>query len=223
MTKDDRAPVDDQPREGAADLRPCSDGRDRLVMTDRGDLLFQKTRPVPGSDGRALAACCARGTRICAVAGEVAVEDLAPGDLVETVDAGAQPLLRVRRRILSPEDLRAAPGLRPVRIPAGALGGGLPRRDLVLSPQHHVLVRSRLAERMIGAEEVLVAALHLAGSGGIAQTDPEDGIDYWQLMFDSHQLIHAEGARIECPFTGHDAASLLGADRTGAPVHLLPP
>jgi len=44
----------------------------------------------------------------------------------------------------------------PVCIRKGALGAGLPDKDLLLSQQHRLLVRSRVAERMFGTSEVLI-------------------------------------------------------------------
>ena len=67
-----------------------------------------------------------------------AVEVLRVGDLVLTEDHGPQPLVWVGARSLGPADLAANPALQPVRIAAGALGLGLPARDLVVSPQHRL-------------------------------------------------------------------------------------
>ena len=50
---------------------------------------------------------------------------------------------------------------RPIRIRAGTLGNGLPEADLIVSPQHRVLVRSGIARTLFGADEVLVAAKQL--------------------------------------------------------------
>ena len=49
----------------------------------------------------------------------------------------------------------------------GALGNGLPRRDLLVSRQHRMLVRSSIAGRMFGDKEVLVAAHHLTALPGV--------------------------------------------------------
>ena len=54
-----------------------------------------------------------------------------------------------------------------IRIGAGALGAGLPERDLMVSPQHRVMVRSDLARELSGQDEVLVAAKHLLAVEGI--------------------------------------------------------
>jgi hypothetical protein len=156
--------------------------------------------------------CFAAGTLIDTPKGPVAVEDLRPGDLVLTLDHGAQVLRWVGRRDLSLCDLMVNPDLRPVQVAAGALGDGLPLRALRLSPQHRLLVRSVIAERMAGQDEVLVAAKHLAGLPGIAGENGFRAVCYVHLMFDRHEVILAEGAPAESLFTGPEALRAMGPE-----------
>src|SRR5690606_6300515 len=93
--------------------------------------------------------CFCRGTLIATRNGEVPVEKLRLGDEVLTLDHGYQPIRWLGSRKLSALALRARPALRPVEIRDGALGAGLPTRDLRLSPQHRVLLRSKVLDRMI--------------------------------------------------------------------------
>jgi hypothetical protein len=137
-------------------------------------------------------ACFAEGSRIATPRGEVAVEDLVPGDLVLTRDNGARPLRWIGRREVSEAELSRAPALRPVRFQAGALGNGLPQRDLTVSPQHRMLVVSHEAELHFGENEVLVAARHFAGRPGISTIAPQ-GVTYYHLLFDSHEIVLSNG------------------------------
>ena len=82
--------------------------------------------------------------------------------------------------------------------------GWLPRRDLVVSPQHRLLLRSRIAERMCGTPEVLVAARQLRHLKGITQIGPE-GVAYYHLLFDRHEIVLAEGAPTESLYLGDRA------------------
>jgi hypothetical protein len=52
------------------------------------------------------------------------------------------------------------------------LGPGVPARPLHVSPQHRILLRNRVAQRMFGAAEVLVAAKALLDLPGVTQLLP---------------------------------------------------
>lgn len=140
--------------------------------------------------------CFTPGTLIATDRGNIAVEDLRPGDLVVTRDSGLQPLRWVGRRDLGLVDLIVQPALRPVRIAAGALGDGLPRRDLLVSPQHRMLLCGTGPEMWFGADEVLVAAVHMLGQPGITQ-GLRNGVTYIHIMCDAHAIIMANGAWTE--------------------------
>lgn len=151
--------------------------------------------------------CFAAGTLIRTPKGEVAVETLTPGALVMTADHGAQPVRWVGRAKI---DLGQNPQLRPVRIAKGALGEGLPLVDLTVSPQHRVLVRSKIAQRMFGAAEVLVAAKQLLALDGIELAQDLDSVTYVHFLFDSHQVVWSNGAQTESLFTGPQALESVG-------------
>lgn len=151
------------------------------------------------------ATCFCAGTLIETATGPRPIETLQAGDLVRTLDHGLQPLRWIGARVLDAAALAVAPQLRPVRIAAGALGPGLPARDLLVSPQHRVLMRSRIAERVSGAREVLVAAKHLVGAPGIAVIETAEPVQYLHLLFDRHEVVFANGAEAESLYTGTQA------------------
>ena len=154
--------------------------------------------------------CFVAGTRIATPGGEVAVEDLEAG---QTVLASDGRRVTLRRRIDTPVGLlaqRQDPCLRPVRIARGALGQGLPRRDLRVSRQHRMLVASPIVARMFDVPEVLVAAIHLTALDGVEVEAAQGPVTYCHLIFDAHEVILADGAPSE---------SLLG----GAEVHRMLP
>lgn len=148
--------------------------------------------------------CFTRGTMIKTIDGERAIEDLRQGDLVWTKDDGFQPIQWIGSKALDQATLEAAPKLRPVRIKAGAMGRGLPKRDLIVSPQHRVLVNSKIVQRMTKEDEVLVSAKHLLQINGVDYLDA-DGVEYFHFLFDKHQIVLAEGAESESLFTGPEA------------------
>lgn len=141
--------------------------------------------------------CLTPGTLIRTPKGEVAVESLRPGDLVLTRDQGAQPVRWIGSVTITAERLEREPAFRPVRIRAGALGNGLPLRDLLVSPQHRMVVGNWRTELLFGLPEAMVAAKHLVDGDAIVPASDLSGITYLHLLFDSHQVIWAEGAETE--------------------------
>lgn len=155
-------------------------------------------------DLTARVACFTRGTLIETDKGPRAIETLQAGDLVWTLDAGHQPIRWIGETRLDAQALARAPHLRPIRIAAGALGDGTPSRDLLVSPQHRVLLKSRIALRMFGATEVLVAAKQLLAIDGIEQLDV-DAADYVHFLCGAHQIVRSNGALTESMYAGTQA------------------
>ena len=148
--------------------------------------------------------CLTAGAVIDTACGPRPVEALRPGDLVLTRDAGPQPLRAALRRHVPAAAQEGDPALRPVRIAAGAFGGGLPRQDMLVSLQHAFLAHD---PRPGGKGEVLIRARHIAEELGKARltAKPVAGLTYVHLLFDQHQLIRADGVWTESVFTGAEA------------------
>ena len=140
--------------------------------------------------------CFTPGTLIATPKGERRVEDLQVGDRVITRDNGIQEIRWVGARAMSGAELAQAPNLRPVLIRQGALGRGLPERDMLVSPQHRVLITGEQPALYFDESEVLVAAKHLTDREGIDVVDVSD-ITYIHIMFDSHEVILSDGAWTE--------------------------
>lgn len=168
---------------------------------------------VSTKDNNVKVVCFCAGTMIRRADGsDIAVENLKVGDRVETLDRGGQAVRWVGQKSLSLPALLRHPNLRPIRIPAGALGPGLPKADLFVSPQHRILVRSRIARRMFGVEEVLVAAKKLVGVNGIAIANPSWQTTYLHVLLDHHNILIANGAPCESLFLGPQARQSLGSE-----------
>lgn len=206
-----------------------------------GDLNFQSVTTggitdVGGSDAAVIGTtddevnvvCFGAGTMI-AVAEDAArpVEALAPGDMVRTADHGARPVRWIEHHAISAASLARNPQVRPIRISAGALGPGLPDTPLVVSPQHRILVRSKIAERMFGQAEVLLPAKFLLGVTGVELDPREGGVDYYHVVMDRHEVLFANSVGAESLYRGQEAMktlrsaqsaalAMLGASRTAA-------
>jgi hypothetical protein len=140
-----------------------------------------------GTDITTNAICYLRGTRLATAQGERLVEDIAVGDLVVTRNGGLQPVRWVGRQSFAHRHQHGRQHERrnlPVRVRAGALGAGLPVRDLLVSPGHSMLVGG-----------VLILARHLVNGVTVTQdTAPAGDIDYFQFELAAHDCIMAEGS-----------------------------
>ncbi len=153
--------------------------------------------------------CFTRDTLIATPHGPAPIQTLQTGDLIPTLGQGLHPIRWIGRRGFDRAALLDNHRLWPVRILAGALGGGLPVRDLLVSRQHRMLVQSRIAERMFGATEVLIPAIKLTALPGIYVDETVERVEYFHLLFDCHQVIFAEDAPTESLYTGPQALKSL--------------
>lgn len=154
--------------------------------------------------------CFASGTLILTEGGEVAIETLAVGEKVVTRDNGAKLIRWMGSRKVTAAGLARNPKLRPIRIRAGALGANTPSSDLIVSPQHRILVRSKIARKMFGADEVLVAAKQLVVLDGIDVAEDMESVEYFHILFDRHEVVFSNGAETESLYTGPEALKAVG-------------
>ncbi|MEP4038891.1 Hint domain-containing protein [Pseudophaeobacter sp.] len=140
--------------------------------------------------------CFTPGTLIATPEGERRVEDLAVGDRIITRDNGIQSIRWLGKRSLATADLKAAEHLQPILIREGALGNGLPERDMMVSPNHRVLVANDKTALYFEDREVLVAAKHLTGLAGVDAVETSS-VTYIHFMFDQHEVVLSDGAWTE--------------------------
>lgn len=130
-----------------------------------------------------------RGTRITTATGEQKpVEDLQVGDRILTRDDGPQEI-----RWIGNTTQRALGEFAPIAISAGTLNNS---NDLTVSPDHRLFIYQRHDRIGAGRSELLVKARHLV-NGDTVVVQEGGFVDYFQIMFDSHQIIFAEGISAE--------------------------
>ncbi|MCR9271769.1 MULTISPECIES: Hint domain-containing protein [Mameliella] len=132
--------------------------------------------------------CFLAGTGMATPDGARAVEDLAPGDLLRTLDGRDVPVRWVGRTTVS-TGFGPAERLMPVRIRAGALGDGLPLRDLLLTADHALYL-----------DGMLVNAGALVDGAGIAQVPLSrmgERYTVYHVETEAHEVLLAEGAPAE--------------------------
>lgn len=134
---------------------------------------------------------------------------LAAGDQVIADGGRARTIIATNVRHVRPIEIYRETRYLPVRIAAGALGGGLPSRDLMVSRQHRILVASRIARRICGHDEVLIPAFRLVGLPGIEVARAIRPVSYHHVLLDGHDLVLANGAPAETLFLGPVSAAAL--------------
>ena len=144
----------------------------------------------------AIIPCFTPGTAIATPEGERLVETLKVGDRVITRDNGIQEIRWIGTRRLSWTELGANSHLQPVLIRKGSLGHGLPERDMLVSPQHRLLVANERTQLYFDEHEVLVAAKHLIDHRGIREVSAQ-GVTYVHFMCDRHEVVLSNGAWTE--------------------------
>lgn len=151
--------------------------------------------------------CFTAGTLVRTPSGNVEIETLAPGDLVMTLDDGAQPIRWVGRRRVSAQRRMA-----PVHIAADSFG----QHDALEVSQNHRVLRSGPAIWLLFASaEVLVAAKHLVDGRNV--TIRTGGwVEYVHILFDDHQLIWANGLLSESLFPAVDNLSSDGPSQAAS-------
>ena len=146
------------------------------------------------------------GTMIDIEGGRKAVEELVIGDMVRTKDDGYQPIRWIAARTLTSAHFAADPSLRPIRIKAGALGDAKPAQDLMVSPQHCVLLDDWRCDLLFGEDEVLAPAEALLNDSSISIDRACKEVTYYHFLFDKHQIVYSNGAETE---SFHPAAASL--------------
>jgi hypothetical protein len=130
--------------------------------------------------------CFYPGTRIATARGCVAVQDLVPGDLLPCLDGVHRPLLWLGRQTVSTRGLHVDRIL-PIRIKAGALGVGVPSRDLLVSPDHAILVDGNLVS----------ARALINGRSVLRELAAPETFTYFHIEFSEHAILFAEDAPAE--------------------------
>ncbi|WP_050931395.1 Hint domain-containing protein [Aestuariivita boseongensis] len=157
--------------------------------------------------------CFARGTLIDTPHGPQFIETLRQGDLVNTLDGGAQPI-----RWIGSQRVEGRGPNTPVLVRAGALGN---LRDLRVSPNHRMMLRSAQAELLFGQSEVLASAKYLV-NGDTIRGAPCDEVDYYHFMMESHHIIFAEGCPAESLYPGPQSLKSVSAKSRAEIVVLFP-
>ncbi|TMM51893.1 Hint domain-containing protein [Sulfitobacter sabulilitoris] len=153
--------------------------------------------------------CFTPGTFIQTPDGPRRIEELCVGDRVQTKDNGPQLIEWVGSRRMTGARLFAMPRLRPVRIRTGALGVDRPEHELLVSPEHRLLVKGAVAQSLFNTAEVLVTAKDLVNGTTITVDLKVPQVTYIHLLLPSHQVLWANGVETESFHPANAALSTL--------------
>jgi hypothetical protein len=141
--------------------------------------------------------CFTPDTRIATPCGAQQISTLRPGDLVLTRDNGPQPVLWMGFRRMSGARLYAMPHLRPIRFKKNAMGLYRPEEDLLVSPQHRMLLTGAAAQALFNTPEVLVAAEDLINDSTIMVDHQLMEVTYVHILLEQHNVVWANGLETE--------------------------
>ncbi len=159
-------------------------------------------------------ACFVSGTMILTDTGERPVEDLAVGDLVQTLDRGLCPIEWIGQR-----EVPGIGRMAPIRFEARAIGNAEP---LMVSPQHRMLLRHWRSELLFGEPEVLVKAKDLVNDSTVRQIPRARGVRYFHIALGQHEVIFANGVPTESFAHGPEALKALDAEMRAEYLTLFP-
>ena len=153
--------------------------------------------------------CFTSGSIIKTPDGLRKIDDIRVGDWVHTRDHGPQMVKWVGQRRMSSLELTKSPHLAPIKIKKGAIGLNCPNRDMLVSPQHRIMLTGYKVDLLTGESEVLCPALSLVNGDTIVQAEPNEAVTYIHIMFDAHQIVTVDQCHSESFFPGDMAINSL--------------
>ena len=165
--------------------------------------------PAAGAQASGGVICFAPDTRLATPDGPRAIQSLRQGDLILTRDNGAQAVMWTGHRRMSGARLYTMPHLRPIRFRAGALGIDRPDQELIVSPQHRMLIKGAAAQALFNTAEVLVKAEDLLNDATITVDHTMREVTYVHVMLEAHNIVWANGIETESFHPSNTALDLI--------------
>ncbi|MDR0810584.1 MAG: Hint domain-containing protein [Gemmobacter sp.] len=196
---------------------PPPEGRDLWVVR----VVIDRT---PGGGARRAGGviCFTPDTFIATPRGPRPILSLHPGERILTRDNGPQQILWMGSCRMTGARLHAMPHLRPIRFRSGALGAGQPEGDLLVSPQHRMLVRGPAARLLFNSDEVLVTAGDLLDNRRVVIDHALREVTYIHLLLERHEIIFANGLEAESFHPANAALDSIDPVQRAALLALLP-
>ena len=149
--------------------------------------------------------CFSKGTFIRTPDGQLKVEDLRVGDMVTTL-SGASKLRWIGVRKISTTEMREKPHFQPIKISKDAFGPAQPACDLLVSPNHRILMSGWQVELNFATDSMLCAAKYLVNETTVSVDHSTSSAEYYHLMFDTHEIVFSNDLPSESILAGAMAA-----------------
>jgi hypothetical protein len=114
------------------------------------------------------------------------------------------------------------PHLRPIRFASGALGFGRPDQELLVSPQHRMLIKGQAALALFNTPEVLVAAQDLVNDRTIMVDHSVREVTYVHILLGQHNIVWANGLETESFHPSNTALDTVADDQRAGLLEILP-
>lgn len=156
------------------------------------------------------ASAFARGTLIETLRGAVAIEDLVPGDYIQTA-SGTEPVTWIGSTTYVPGHAVEATTLTHMtRITAEAFGLGHPPVDTLVGPAARMIVRHTRLRSLLGEEAVLAPVSDYVDGDRYLQVTPAGTVQLYHLMVPRHTIITVGGIEMETYHPGKAIGQGLG-------------
>lgn len=160
---------------------------DVFSTTDPEDKTLDNGFTLPTLTTTAFTVCFGAGTAIATPTGEKRVEDLGIGDLVTTEEGHSVAVKWIGRQTV--HKFLSGMRMQPVRLRAGALGGGLPHSDLTVTAEHGMIIDGLVinASALVNGSTIDFVPLN----------ELPDNVTYFHVETEHHDVIVANGAAAE--------------------------
>ena len=165
----------------------------------------------------------ARGTLISTPSGPVAIEDLYPGDLIDTVGGNPEPLVWIGSTSFAPSQNLPNTSIKGLmRLIADGYSKSAALGDLMLGPNARLLQSRPALEQLIGVKSVLTPVRDLEDGHSAFLVTPPSAVRLFHLRLPRHTAIYASGRPVETYHPGKGVEDLLGENMRTLFLSLFP-
>jgi hypothetical protein len=182
------------------------------------DTIFAPAIPVV----EAACSSLARGALISTTQGDVAVEDLVPGMMINTADHGSLPLKWVGSYDLSPREVQMNERTRLYRVAADTFGINKPNQDIMLAPRAHILLRDAACMPMFGLEHAFAPVRAFEDGMSVIAVAPMSPVSLFNIAFDRQATIRVNGIEVESYHPGPYGETLMDDEMMYSLLRLFP-